>query len=75
MLLLVRGAASGAISHGGERSAPATPADMAAAAGQAGIAAFLAEQALLALLKEHNLPAEDPCGAPMLPYSCCSRKL
>lgn len=67
VLLLVRGAQPGALSHGDELSAPATPADMAAAAGQAGIAAFLSEQLLLALLKEHNLPVEDPSGAPSLP--------
>ena len=62
VLLLVRGAHPGPHSHAGEATPPVTPADMAAAAGHAGIAAFLAQQHLLQLLKENNIPLEDPSG-------------
>ena len=71
VLLVVRGAHPGPHSHAGEAVPPATPADMAAAAGHGGIAAFLAQQHLLQLLKENNIPLEDPSGGgPSLGLRC-----
>lgn len=68
VLLLVRGAHPAPLSHGSESQCPATPADMAAAGGHAGIAAFLSEQALLLLMKENKLSLDDASGPRTLTF-------
>jgi len=60
VLLLVRGAHAAPLSHGTEAQPPLAPGDMAAAAGHIGLAAFLAEHALVQLMKDHNVSLEDP---------------
>ena len=63
VLLLVRGAHPFPLSHGGEAQPRACPADLAAANGHAGIAAFLSEQALLRLAKDNNVSLDDSADA------------
>ena len=70
VLLLVRGAHPAPMSHGGEAQPRACPADMAAANGHAGIAAFLSEQALLRLAKDNNVSLDDSADACARPDAC-----
>ncbi len=63
VLLLVRCAHPAPLSHGGEAQPRATPADMAAGNGHAGIAAFLSEQALLRLAKDNNVSLDEPADS------------
>ena len=74
VLLLVRGAHAAPLSHGTEAQPPLAPGDMAAAAGHVGLAAFLAEHALVQLMKDHNVTLDDPMEASELllpPASIC----
>ena len=70
VLLLVRGAHAALLSHGSEAQPALAPGDMAAAAGHAGLAAFLSEPALMQLMKDHNVTLDDPMTSrEPLPYS------
>lgn len=63
VLLLVRGAHAALLSHSSEAQPALVPGDMAAAAGHAGLAAFLSEHALMQLMKDHNVTLDDPMTA------------
>lgn len=74
MLLLVRGAHAAPLSHSTEAQPPLAPGDMATAAGHVGLAAFLAEHALVQLMKDHNVALEDPIeSSELLCTACCNQ--